>query len=715
MFKNFKTLYNETESRSRGDFYSFIFVMLMLTTLFVVSFYTQITALIKSDAEKFWLYAFVMFASLISLAIVSALFLHMRNNLKKLSASESEVKKSEKRLSLIVETAKVGLIDWDLVENKIYFSPILKKMLGYQESELESSYDKWIELIHPHSRTHVQNFISNLLKKDSGHDSFEHRILHKDGMYRWMLIHALVVKNGNNKPARLTIACIDVTEQRNAHNILVKTKEYAENIIDTIKESLIVIDGNYVVLSANRSFYSRFNLKKETVEKKSFTEILNGVFNVPNLITNLNRVIPSNHHIEDFRLEIEQSVFDKKILQLSARKIYSLSSHSDTILITIHDATENEYARRSLIEYAKEIEDLYDNAPAGYHSLDADGTFIRINNTELKLLGYKREEVLGIIKFQDLLTEESKKIFADSFPLFKSRGYANDVEFDIVKKNGTVLPVILNATAVKDNDGSLLMSRSTMFDNTERKNLFEQFEFMNDTLLKKSEQLEMINNELEAFTYSVSHDLRAPLRHIFGFVELMQKSSSGKLDEKSERYLNIIADSAKDMGKLIDDLLNLSRVSRTSLNKSTIDMNTIVEKVFSEIKSGSDSQKLQLDIHSLPIVTADPSLLNIVWMNLISNAVKYSSKKENPKIEIGYAEGGNEGQIFFIKDNGAGFDEKYKNKLFGVFQRLHSSVEFEGVGIGLATVKRIVSRHQGKVWAEGKPGEGAVFYFSLPN
>jgi len=236
MKKNFKILFSKTDSRSRGDFYSFIFVMLMLSTLFIVSFYTQIYSLLKSETEKFWLYVFVMLISLISLAIVSALFLHMRNNLKKLSASESEIKKSEKRLSLIVETAKVGLIDWDLTENKIYFSPILKKLLGYQENELESSYDKWIELIYPHSRTHVQNFISNLLKKDSGHDLFEHRILHKDGSYRWMLIHALVIKNENNKPARLTIACTDITEQRNAHNILVKAKEYAENIIDTIKE-----------------------------------------------------------------------------------------------------------------------------------------------------------------------------------------------------------------------------------------------------------------------------------------------------------------------------------------------------------------------------------------------------------------------------------------------------------------------------------------------
>lgn len=229
-------------------------------------------------------------------------------------------------------------------------------------------------------------------------------------------------------------------------------------------------------------------------------------------------------------------------------------------------------------------------------------------------------------------------------------------------------------------------------------------------------QLELINTELEAFSYSVSHDLRAPLRHIGGFIKLLEKNNIN-LDEKSKRYIKIISESSEKMKVLIDELLEFSRLGKQEMINKQIELETLLNRLIMEQTSMYDINNIQWIIAKLPIVYADLALLTVVLNNLISNAIKYSSKQENPIIEIGSLsnEANNEDEeIVFIKDNGVGFDMEYADKLFGVFQRLHHENEFEGIGIGLATVKRIISRHGGKIWAESMPNQGATFYFSLP-
>jgi signal transduction histidine kinase len=227
-------------------------------------------------------------------------------------------------------------------------------------------------------------------------------------------------------------------------------------------------------------------------------------------------------------------------------------------------------------------------------------------------------------------------------------------------------------------------------------------------------KLEAVNRELEAFSYSVSHDLRAPLRHINGFAELLGKHLESSLDEKGRRYLSTIGGSAKQLGLLIDELLVFSRMSRTEMRHTQINLGAMVEEVRTELSSYTQGRKIQWQVASLPVVQADSTMLRLVWVNLISNAVKYTSKRAEARIEIGHSNGGADGHVFYVRDNGAGFDMKYSAKLFGVFQRLHNAIDFEGTGIGLANVRRIVERHNGRTWAEGRPNEGATFYFSLP-
>jgi len=226
---------------------------------------------------------------------------------------------------------------------------------------------------------------------------------------------------------------------------------------------------------------------------------------------------------------------------------------------------------------------------------------------------------------------------------------------------------------------------------------------------ERTAQLSAANKELEAFSYSVSHDLRAPVRHISGFADLLLKNTTVKSDSSASRYLKLLTASAKKMGSLIDDLLSFSRMGRTELLNTTLNLQEIVQDVINDLKSQTEGRGVEWKIGALPVVHGDPAMIRLVFTNLLSNALKYSRLKDKAIIEIGAKD-----QAIFVRDNGAGFDMKYADKLFGVFQRLHSSDEFEGTGIGLATVRRIIQRHGGRTWAEGVLNQGAVFYFTLP-
>jgi PAS domain S-box-containing protein len=247
----------------------------------------------------------------------------------------------------------------------------------------------------------------------------------------------------------------------------------------------------------------------------------------------------------------------------------------------------------------------------------------------------------------------------------------------------------------------------------EPKNMQVAILFNDITERKKAEQqLELANKELESFTYSVSHDLRSPIRSLIGYSKILAEDFNEKLGEDGTRILSIIHQSALRMNNLIDDLLKFSKLGKTEMQKSDIDTEKLVQSVLDEM-GGSFQHKANVKVNRLPPIYADRPLLTQVWINLIGNALKYSAKKEDPEIEIGaYRE--NDEIIYFVKDNGAGFDMQYGDKLFGVFQRLHRAEEFEGTGVGLSIVKRIIAKHAGRVWAEGKVNEGATFYFSLP-
>lgn len=297
-----------------------------------------------------------------------------------------------------------------------------------------------------------------------------------------------------------------------------------------------------------------------------------------------------------------------------------------------------------------------------------------------------------------------------------------------VLENGEVTAVIgvgNKETDYTDIDADLLyMLAENTWSIVRKKKAQEELQALNKTLeervKQRTAQLESANKELESFAYMVSHDLRAPLRHIAGFINLLQKLPVFESDEKSRRYMDIIEEASKSMGRLIDHLLTFSRMGRTHMRLEEIDSNHLVYETVKQHQTHVDDRKINWQIHDLPPVTGDRFMIAQAWDNLVSNAVKYTGKKEEAVIEIGVLQDHDPAQkddtvpVFFIKDNGTGFDMTYVHKLFGVFQRLHKEEEFEGSGIGLAIVLRILQRHNGRIWAEAEPGKGAAFYFTIP-
>lgn len=330
---------------------------------------------------------------------------------------------------------------------------------------------------------------------------------------------------------------------------------------------------------------------------------------------------------------------------------------------------------------------------------DTDGYFRRLNPQWEKTLGYTLAELEGK-RFLDFVHPDDLQATLAAMTTLSD---ANEVLNFVNRyrcKDGTYRWIEWRSYPA----GNLIYAAAR--DITERKRI-------EDTLRDLNQRLEATNKELEAFSYSVSHDLRAPLRHIDGFTDLLLKKAATHLDEQAKQYIATIAHSAKHMGRLIDDLLMFSRMGRAELRASTIDMGMMVREVIQSLAHETKGRNIRWIIHPLPLATADPSMIRLVWQNLLGNAIKYTRPRQEAVIEVGGFEEGHV-QTFFVHDNGVGFDMNYSHKLFGVFQRLHKAEEFEGTGIGLANVQRIVARHGGTTRAEGVMGKGATFYFSLP-
>jgi len=390
----------------------------------------------------------------------------------------------------------------------------------------------------------------------------------------------------------------------------------------------------------------------------------------------------------------------------------------------VTDITATKRAEEERRQSAERFRAIADYTYDWEYWIGIDGKLLWVNPAVERITGYSVGECMAMPDFPVAIVAE-----ADREPVARQIREAvqgssrNDFEFRVCHKDGHLAWVAASWQPIYDSRGARLGHRSSIRDITERKRAEEALQRLLAELESRvkertkevseaNESLQAANKELESFSYSVSHDLRAPLRAIDGFSKMVLNDYAEKLGDEGRRKLNVIHSNTRRMAELIDDLLAFSRMGRKEMLETRIDMDSLVRRTWSELNLVTPERRIQFSVDTLPPAMGDQALIKEVVVNLLSNAMKFSKSRETATVEVGaYPEG--ERNVYFVKDNGVGFDMQYYDKLFGVFQRLHTADEFEGTGVGLAIVQRIIARHGGRVWAEGNVGEGATFYFTL--
>ncbi|HSZ71760.1 MAG TPA: ATP-binding protein [Cytophagaceae bacterium] len=389
--------------------------------------------------------------------------------------------------------------------------------------------------------------------------------------------------------------------------------------------------------------------------------------------------------------------FHEVFIHLQAVKEYTMNIFSDS-----NDIKSLDQAVKLLQESRKGFLQLFDNSPICMSMTTPQRRYKKVNHAFLEKFNYTEDEIIGhsSIEVGILDLEESAKVGQ----LIQEKGRLQNDYVRCIAKSGDVVHT-LSSIELMEIDGEQYLV-AFFIDITK---IFEQQQIIEAQI----QQLEAVNKELEAFSYSVSHDLMAPLRAINGYISILEENFNPLFDQEGKRVLAAVQKNAKKMGQLIDDLLSFARIGKKAIMKTELDMNNLVQEILNDFNY-TTPHKADIHVNKLYPVKGDYALMKQVLINLLSNAIKYSSKKEHPVVEIS-SEVKNNQVMYTIKDNGQGFDMQYAHKLFGVFQRLHSSEEFEGTGVGLATVQRIINKHGGTISAKAEPGQGATFWFTLPN
>lgn len=633
---------------------------------------------------------------------------------------EENLKKSEQRFNLAMKATQDGIFDWNLVTNEIYYSPVWKSMLGYTDDELPNDFSIWENLVDPEDAKKSWELQSKLINKEIDRFEIEFKMKHKNGHWVDVLSRAEAIFDDNKKAVRIVGTHLDLTKLKRDELELRKNKNRFEYALKRIETGAWELDL--------KKFDSWRSLKHDQIfgyDKLlpvwTYDMFLDHVIDEDKEWVNQRfQYAISNRKDWNFECRIKTKKHTIRWIKASGTHEFDENNEANLMFGIVQDITESKIAEAELRESDERFRLAFNQQFQFMAVLSPEGRILEINKLPLKVQGLEHDELIGEYFWESPtwnnvqeLKDKVKKQVLQSIAMDETL-FADDVFYS---DEGKPRNAKATYTAIRDDNNNLRYVLVQATDITEQKEAQEEIQQLNESLeqrvKERTQQLEYANKELEAFSYSVSHDLRAPLRHINGYIDMLLRNFPNALPDKGMGYLNTISDSANQMGILIDDLLLFSRTGRQKMKMLFVDMSTILEKAKAAIVRDTKGRSINWIINPLPHVFCDPSLLLQVWVNLLSNAVKFTSKVENATIEIGCEENENN-IVFHIIDNGVGFNMKYASKLFGVFQRLHSKAEYEGTGIGLANVQRIIFRHNGKVWADAEQDKGAKFYFILP-
>jgi PAS domain S-box-containing protein len=634
------------------------------------------------------------------------------NDVTEKRKAELALIESENNYRSLAKMSPVGIFRTDNSSNITYMNTKLFTMAGI--SLEEGMGIGWQKSIHHDDFSYV---MEEWLKCSGQGIPFkmQFRLIQPSGNIVWTFTESEPMFDSKGDMIGYVGTVTDITELKNYESILSETKNYLENLINYANAPIIVWDHNFQITRFNHAFEVLTGRTSQDVIGKSI-DIL---FPTDKIDECLDEIVKTytGERMESMELPIRNIDGSVKTVLWNSANIFDESN--EKIIATIaqgQDITMRINIMKELMESEKLFRLFYTEVPLSYQALDIEDRFIDVNPAWVNTFGYLKTEVVGKL-FKDFLTPKYQKIYEETCTKIKSSGEIRGVEFEMLCKDGRTIITLFDGKIGLDDEGNFKQTYCVLSDITLRKQAEEKIKRLNEELEQKvkfrTANLEAANKELEAFSYSVSHDLRAPLRAIDGFSRILSNEFKDKINPETDRLINIIRNNAQKMGQLIDDILNFSRIGRQEMAEAEIDMKMLTKEVYIEIAKIDDIANITFDFQDMPSARADKNMMKRVIENLLRNAIKFTRTKPLRNIKIGgYVE--NDENIYYIEDNGVGFDMKYVDKLFNVFQRLHTADEFEGTGVGMAIVKRIIQRHGGRVWAVGEENIGATIYFTLP-
>ena len=623
--------------------------------------------------------------------------------LEKRALAEEALQQSEARYRTLFEHAPDGILIASASGHYIDANPHMCWMLGRTLDELVRLHSS--DIVAPEDLSEIQPAIDEIYASE-GHNRVW-RFLRADGTPFEADVIATVMPDGN-----MLAMVRDITQRRNAELALrhreaqlhAADRRLAE-ILQGMTEACFALDVDWNFTFVNPQAEKLLHHAREEVLNRSIWEVFHKLVGTP-MEASYRRAM-AERVPESF---VAFSPIAERWLDI---RLFPTSEGLAAFLLDIHERKLAEEALRQ--SEARFVKAFRSNPAAMSVSTLKEGRFIEVNERYLQIMGFSRDEVLGRTSLElGVWTDDARPKIVEAL---RTTGSVHDRESRFRRKDGALLDALVSMELVDFNDGREPLILSMFADITERKQAEAKIGQLNAELEQRVEQrtaqLESANRELEAFSYSVSHDLRAPLRALDGFSRAVQEDYGALLPEEGRRYLQVIRGSAQRMGNLIDDLLTFSRLSRLPLLKRPIDTGALVQTVLADLAHQREGRSIEVRLGDLPACEGDTALLKQVWVNLLSNAFKYTQKREAAVVEVGSMKEEEGRTVYFVRDNGTGFDMRYAHKLFGVFQRLHRAEDYEGTGVGLAIVQRVVHRHGGRAWAEAVVDQGATFYFTL--